>query len=212
MPFPRQARRIGGLALVLLALALFWHHGVRPNLFPKRFGIVADGRVYRSGKLTPEATRRIVEARHVRTIIDLGAWPEGSPDDRLAQRTADALGVTRYRFDLVGDATGNPNWYLETLRLMTDPARQPVLVHCGAGTERTGAAVVLYRSIIDGISLETAYAEADAAGHSPQRNPRLRAVLDRWAPAIERAYREGGSVAGADPLPAPQPVSSAPDS
>src|SRR6185295_17352182 len=116
------------------------------------------------------------------------------------QHTAESLGITRFRFELSGDSTGNPNNYLQALRLMTDPSRQPVLVHCGAGTERTGCAVILYRHIVQGVPLADAVREAEAAGHSARRNEALAKTLDDWAGPIEEAYRSGGLVAGAEPL------------
>ena len=196
------------LAVVIVAVGLFFQQVIRPHLVPKRFSEVAAGKVYRSGKLTPSATRIVYDRHHIRTIVDLGAYPEGSREEKLAQETAESLGIERYRFDLSGDATGNPNYYLFALRLMTDPARQPVLVNCGAGTERTGCTVALYRHLAEGVPLDTAYAEADAAGHDPDRNPHLKEVLDRWERPIAAAFEDGGLVAGAPPVPDPKPVHS----
>lgn len=166
---------------------------VHPNLFPKRFGAVVPGEIYRSGKLTPAALAGVVEEHGIQTIVDLGAWEEGSRADRREQRTAEALGVDRIRLDLVGDATGDPNAYLKALRVMTDPESQPVLVHCGAGTERTGCLVVLYRMGEQGWSMEEVYAEADQSGHDPRRNPKLREVLETWSGRVLEAYATGAA-------------------
>ncbi len=220
--FPDHAppRRTGRLAIVLVALvaavaggAWLYRYAVRDNLFPKNFGVVEQGKVYRSGKLTPAAFRTIHAEHGIRTIIDLGAWGAGSDGDRREQRTAEALGIERYRFELVGDGTGNPNHYVHTLRLLTDPAKQPVLVHCGAGAERTGIAVMLYRSVTVGTPIEQAYEEAKRYGHDPERNPRLREVLDRYAQPILDAYRAGTQIAvpgEVEPVPDPVPVALGP--
>jgi protein tyrosine/serine phosphatase len=197
------------VAIALALLAFAWHDWVGPNVLPKRFGVIQDGMIYRSGKLTPAASRLVTRKHNIKTIIDLGAYERGSRKERLEQRTADALGITRYRFDLVGDATGNPNAYLQTLRMMTDPRLQPVLVHCGAGTERTGCAAALYEHIVLGVSLDDAYEHAKQYGHSTRRNPHLREMLDKWAQPIARAYLGDGPVQGAEPLAnPPEPVSS----
>jgi len=50
------------------------------------------------------------------------------------------------------------------LRLATDPANQPVFVHCLHGQDRTGMAVGIYRMIVEGFSLEDAYEEMLALG------------------------------------------------
>lgn len=195
-----------------LALGLFYRYWVRDNLFPKNFGVVEAGKVYRSGQLTPAAFRDVVEENGIRTIIDLGSAlrPDGSSDhaevERRNREVASALGVTRYRFDLLGDSTGNPNEYVQALRIMMDPAAQPVLVHCGAGSERTGAAVAIYRHLTGGVPLEAAYEEARSFKHDPRRNPKLKAYLDRYAEAIVRALRQGGLVPGEASVPAPEPT------
>jgi protein tyrosine/serine phosphatase len=202
-------RAFGGFHVALAVVgavgvgALFYKEAVGPNLAPKRFAVVEPGKIFRSGKVSPAALRRVHEAHGLRTIIDFGAYPAGSPEDLREQRAADSLGISRYRFDLSGDSTGNANAYVVALRMITDPAHQPVLIHCGAGTERTGCAVILYRHILQDVPLEEAYKEAEAIGHSRRRNPRLSETLRDWAGPIEEAYRSGGQIPGADPIPEP---------
>jgi len=189
------------VAAVVIAAVAYVANNVVPNVFPKRFHTVAKGEIYRSGKLTPASTASVVKANDIRTIIDLGAFEAGSMEDRRAQQTADSLGVTRYRLQLWGDATGNPNAYLHALRLMTDPVNQPVLVHCGAGTERTGCAVMLYRQIIEGGAYEDLFEEAVRAGHDPEGNEKLRATYNDISWKVEQAFREGGWIPGVPTLP-----------
>ncbi len=210
---PRRSRALPVIIVIAVAAALagawFYRYAVRDNLFPRNFGVVEEGKVYRSGRLTAGALASVVEKHRIRTIVDLGAWEAGSEDDRREQRSAEALGIERYRFELVGDGTGNPNYYVSTLRLLTDPAKQPVLVHCGAGSERTGVAVILYRGVTRGTPIEEAYEEAKGYGHSPDRNPKLRLVLDRYAQPILDAFRGGGQIAipgEVEPVPEPAPV------
>ena len=151
--------------------------------------------IYRSGKLSSAALAKVIRTHHIRTIVDLGAWPIGSRADRREARAAAALGVDRVRFNLIGDATGDPNDYVKALRILRDPSKAPVLIHCGAGTERTGCVVALYRMHEQGMSLEDAYAEAIKAGHSPSRNPHLREVLDTWHTQIFESLDSGKPIA-----------------
>jgi len=198
---------IGVIAMVIAGIVTY-DNVVKPNIFPKRFHVVEAERVYRSGALTPAALANVVEANGIRTIVDLGGFHDGSGGDDLEQRTAETMGVTRYRFKLQGDATGNANHYLNTLRIMTDPENQPVLVHCAAGTERTGAAIVFYRHIVDGLTLDDALGEAEDIGYSPRSNPHLREVVERWAAPLTEAYEHGGPLEGETPVPPPTPVRS----
>lgn len=172
----------------------------RRDLFPKRFAEVDPGKVYRSGQLTPEAFRRVVERHGIKTIIDLGSFEPGTRGETRNARTAAALGVRRVVGDLEGDGTGNPNWYVAALRVMLDPASQPVLVHCGAGTERTGLTVALYEKMTRGQALDEGMRRACAHGHNPARNPKLELVAREWGERIEAAVRSGGWIEGVAPV------------
>lgn len=48
---------------------------------------------------------------------------------------------------------------LAVLRIMNDPANQPILVHCTHGADRTGLMMASYRMIIQGWTKEAAIAE-----------------------------------------------------
>lgn len=210
---PTTPKRSGSAATIIIAIlavgafAAVFKPAVRQNVFPKNFGVVEEGRLYRSGQFSPAAFRKIHEQHRFRTVIDLGSYEEGSRGDRRNQLLADSVGIPRYRFDLIGDATGNPNAYAQVLRIIKDPANQPVLVHCGAGSERTSCTVIMYDHIRRGQSFETGLALSEYYKHNPRRNPKLREVVEQYGESIIDAYRSGGAIPGVDPLPAPRPVS-----
>jgi hypothetical protein len=213
-PRTDRVRLIVIVALLVAGGAWFWSSAVRRNVFPKNFGVVDEGRVYRSGQMTPASMSRIIERHKIKTIIDLGSYWDGPSlshpkGERRNQQVAMSMnGVTRYVMPLYGDSTGNPNWYIHAVRIMNDPDQQPVLVHCGAGSERTSLATILYRQINDGISDEEGIAEATNFKHSPRRNPHLTEMLKEFGPAIRDRIRNGGQLD--DPrfpvIPAPEPV------
>jgi len=206
---PARARRgpatVVVIAAAVLAAVAVYRGGIKGNLSPKNFGVVDQGLVYRSGQLTPSAMRMVKDKYHIKTVIDLGSYEPDQRGEQRNQQVADALGITRYVMDLEGDSTGNPNYYVQALRLMTDPANQPVLVHCGAGSERSGCAVVLYNAIKHGTPLDEGLKDAEKFKHNPRRNPKLAQTIKTWAEPIMNAYRSGGPVAGAEPLPDPRP-------
>ena len=194
-----QRRWVWGLIVAAIAAgggALAYAKVVRPNIVPKNFGVVKEGTLYRSGELTPSATERVVSERHIKTIIDLGGYSNDEVGERVAQRTAEALGVERRVFRLEGDGTGNPNAYVEALRIITDPARQPVLVHCSAGSQRTSACVLLYREIVQGRPIAGEMHEAYAHGHDPVKNTKLKPYLEQWHAKIGEAFRAGTGIEG----------------
>lgn len=199
----KGAARVVGLVIALATLGVVggvgYVHVIHPTLVPKNFGIVEPGKVYRSGELTPAATRRVVEERKIKTIVDLGAYDKDPALERVAERTAAALGVERRVFRLEGDGTGNPNAYVEALRIITDPSKQPVLVHCSAGAQRTSGCILLYREIVQGTPIEQNMHEAYAHRHDPSDNPRLTPFLNQWRGPIAEAFKRGGLIEGQPP-------------
>lgn len=199
--WPRFWRNAAVIAIVLALGVWFALAGVVPNLVPKNFGVVEDGSVYRSGVLTSAAMHDVIDGHGVRTVIDLGAHEPGTAAQRREEEVVRVMGARYVRLPLYGDGTGDPNQYVRALRIMTDPDAQPVLVHCSAGSERTGAAVAFYRMIVAGEPLDEAYAECAQFRHDPARNERLRPYLERWHAEVERAFRDGGEIAYDGPTP-----------
>lgn len=191
----RRAAVVAAVASVaLVAWAYFgW---VRPNLVPENFGVVDAGKVYRSAALTPGATKRVHDTYEIRTIVDLGGFDKDPVGERVAERTAEALGIRRYVFELEGDGTGNPNAYVAALRVMSDPANQPVLVHCSAGAQRTSGCIMLYKDIVHGEPLEATYPEAAEYRHDPAKNPRLLPFVKDHEREIVEAVKGGKQIEG----------------
>jgi protein tyrosine/serine phosphatase len=63
------------------------------------------------------------------------------------------------------------SWHLQDedvvsfLRIATDPARQPVLVHCRRGADRTGVMVAIYRVVVEGWTKADAIDEMTQGGY-----------------------------------------------
>jgi len=199
----RTSRQSAGLItwVILLAIgiglgALVWRKGFRDHYVPRNFGVVEEGQIYRAGRLTPSALSDVHKRHNFNTVVDLGAYEPGSPADAAMQRTADALGVTRYRFSLEGDGTGNPNYYVAALRLIADESNRPILVHCAAGSERTSACVIFYKTIFRGEHMLDIIDEPRSFRHDFNDNPRMIATVAQYRGAIEHALRTGGWVPG----------------
>lgn len=206
--WPRFARNAALLALLLGGAVWLIVQSAVPNLIPKRFGVVAPGRVYRAGELTPAALARVVRDHNIKTIIDFREDDPALPFMRREDAAARALSVRRVVLPLHGDGTGDPAQYLHALRLLTDPAAQPVLMHCSAGAQRTGCAAALYRTIVEHADPDAALAEARQYGHNPADNPRMPAMFHQWRDPIARALADGTDLPATSPAPAPAPAPS----
>lgn len=183
-----------GVIVLVAGGAIAWRKLIRDHVVPRNFGVVEPGRLYRSASLTESTLRKIHDQYHIKTVVDLGAYALQPEREQAIQKCAGDLGITRHVFNLNGDGTGNPNDYVEALRLMAEPANEPVLVMCNAGAQRTGAAVILYRHIIEGRNIQDCYAESFDFRHDPGKDWIMLAYLADWAPIIAEAYRQGETV------------------
>ncbi len=188
--------------VVIVVGVIYGIKKTRYQFIARNFGVVEAGEIYRSGRLTPRMFRKVVGENKIKTVLDLGAYVPGSPEDLREQQLAKELGAERYRFYLDGDGTGNPNYYVQALRLMSDPEAQPILIHCAAGAQRTGVLVLLYRHIIQGQDLAEAYPESFQYKHKPDEWPLL-AYVAQWNDEIATALRTGEPIPGFDPVEYP---------
>jgi len=187
-----KKHRISVVAIITLFAiigALLWHQWIKPEFLPRNFGVVQDGAIYRSAQHSPRVLRQLCTEYHIKTILDLGG-AAGFDSKTQAQRDVAAeLGIERVEFLLPSDGTGDPEKYVRALQLMRDPQRQPVLVHCGAGAQRTSTAVILYRTVIQGMSVTEAYPESFSYKHKPDEWELLAYIADNL-PKIRELYWE----------------------
>ncbi|MCK4873971.1 MAG: tyrosine-protein phosphatase [Phycisphaerales bacterium] len=181
---PRRSRLLILLPLLVISLCgwAIWQNAVRDYVIPRNFGVVEQGRVYRSGYLTPRMLRKVLTEHEIRTIVDLGGSEPGSQEQQHEAAVAQELGVARFEIRLEGDGTGDedddPAPYARVLRIMADPANQPVLVHCAAGAQRTTGAVILYEHLVLGRPvLEPLMESIEQHRYDPRDNPDLLAYL-----------------------------------
>jgi protein tyrosine phosphatase (PTP) superfamily phosphohydrolase (DUF442 family) len=109
------------------------------------------GILYRSGQLSSEQLRRAAQRYGIKTVVNLQMPGEELDEEReLTKR----LGVDFVNLPMPGDGFGEEWQFREILKIIDDPERRPVLVHCARGTCRTGAAVAMYRFERDGWTID----------------------------------------------------------
>jgi len=179
----RTARRAG---LALLALSVLvagwfaWKDFLQPRLFAKRFGVVIEHELYRSGRIHPSLLPKVLGQYGIDDIVSL-TYPSNAPRyQQLEERLTTERGIRLQRFPLFGNGTGDPAHVVDALIAIHDAIGHgdQVLVQCAAGSERTGGVIYLYRTLVLGESPDAAYAELLGYGHRPSRNPKLEAFLN----------------------------------
>ena len=192
---PSRGKRL--LMVTLVALASvgaavgLWYGVLRYRFVAKRFGDVTP-LVHRSGQISEHMIGPVIEEHGIRRIIDL-TEPEFMPEGKVRERQiAKEKGIEILNFPLVGDGTGDVELYAKAVAALIDCERQgePVLVHCAAGTYRTGGVVACFRILYQGWSLEDALGESKEYNWNPDERkmpeylaanlPRIRAYLVEW--------------------------------
>lgn len=177
----------------------------------------ADGRVVRRGALVRSATPEYLTdtgwaqllAHGIRTVVDLTGGADGHPD--LASRPAE-LTTTSIRMDPTEDSEfwaywsrglhGTPLYYrpfldrhpqraVEVVRAFARAPEGGVLMHCHAGRDRTGIAVLLLL-LIAGVGQAEILAD-HLRSHEGLRPLWAKLGTDDQQPIIEGALAEMGS-------------------
>jgi hypothetical protein len=173
-PKPQKSVRavlLIGAAVTIAATAIgLWSVVLRDRLVPKRFGVVVPGKVFRSGQISRFLIADVVSRNAIGTIIDLNGLEPGNADQQAELDLAQAKGIRHMRFTLRGNATGEIDHYAGALAAIVESERQgrPVLVHCAAGTQRTGACVSFYRLLVRHDPPESVYRELKKYGWDPR--------------------------------------------
>jgi len=90
----------------------------------------------------------------IKTVIDLT-----DVGDAREPATVQSLGMHFYRIPMTTHDTPSPAKVAQFLKLVNDPANQPVYVHCQGGRHRTGVMTAVYRMTDDGWTAAQAFAE-----------------------------------------------------
>jgi hypothetical protein len=161
----RGRRRIifaiaGALAMSAVGVAA-WSFGLRDRFVPKRFGVVVPGEIYRSGQISRSMLGQVIDRYHIGTIVDLNGYDPTDRDQQAEVAICRSKGVQHNVFPLKGNGTGPITRYADALEKVVHSQQNgiPALVHCYAGTQRTGGFVSFYRLLIRHERPEDVYAE-----------------------------------------------------
>ena len=148
---------------------------IKWNLFPKRWGVVEEAAIYRSGQLSPFQIRKQIQKRKIDVIVALTKPSPGDAAYEAERQATKDYGIERVTFPLLGDGTGDIEQYAAAIAKIHQSIRdgKVVLVHCAAGTQRTGGVIASYRILVQGKAPIEAVEEMRQYGWRPDKNPAL---------------------------------------
>ena len=171
-----MARRLSWFGAILVALCVgglpFAYRSVVSTKY-RNLRVVVPNEIYRSGQMSVEGLAKTVQEHGIKTVVCLrDTRDDGKPAPDVSEAEwCKANGVEHVVLSPAqwevqpGSPTPpiEPN-LREFLKLATDDAKKPILVHCFAGIHRTGGYVATYRIEVDGWQPDDAIAEMRSMG------------------------------------------------
>lgn len=199
-------KKLFWVAMILLVVggAVLWEQVIEDRVIPKRFGVVRDGTVYRSGQLSASLVKRTLAKYNICVIVDLTADQPGDVDQEAEKQAATELGVEIVKLPLRGNGTGEVNKYALAIATIVraEERGMPVLVHCAAGSQRTGGVIAAYRLLVREEEPSVVLAELMRYGHDPEDNAALLPYLNSQMSELALLLKQMGVI---DNMPSPLP-------
>jgi predicted protein tyrosine phosphatase len=180
---PRRVIRNSIIACLVLAAGFcIWNEVFLYRVFPKRWGVVKAGAIYRSGQLSDALVYRMLKDHKIERVIDLTC---GIPVDgryQLAERDAiEKLNIESIMIPLRGNGTGSIENYSQAVSEIHHSVQQgrPVLVHCSAGSQRTSGVLTYYLVLVQHLNPVEVVGSMRQYGYGPKQSPELIAFLNR---------------------------------
>lgn len=198
---PNDRRRklwIAGILFVVVGLALNpgLVRDVRDQFLPKRWGVVEPGKIFRSGQISGRLIKEMLQEYRIARVVDLTL---DNPKDRYHEAELAAiseLGIERTLYPLISDGTGDVKIYAAAVAAVAEAERagKPVLVHCAAGTQRTGGVIATYRLLVQKKPPREVLEEMRQYKYNPDQSPRLMAYLNAHMEELAEELVEHGTI------------------
>jgi predicted protein tyrosine phosphatase len=180
---------VAAVVIAVIGLCIWIWDANKYRIFPKRFGVVEQGSIYRSGQLHADLVEKTLRKHDIQVVVSLVGRDPNDENQNAEYAAVEKLGLDFKCYPLLGDGTGDLENYVRAIQAMVEARQlgQPVLVHCAAGAQRTGGAIAFYRLLVDQHDPDDVYKELrqydwrDKPGHPllPYLNANMRAMAER---------------------------------
>jgi len=177
----RQKRsvRVAAAAAAFMALVVglrFWYLEEQGN-----FHAITPGEAYRSAQMDRDELEYYLGKYHIRSVINLRGRAAGQPWYEEEVKVCRELGVGHYDVVLKADELP-PQEEIGYLIALFKHVPRPVLIHCRAGSDRSGLAAAIWKVVVDGASKQEAQRQLSLLyGHLPFGPTQVMdQFLDQW--------------------------------
>lgn len=143
------------LFLIFFTILLIWGYNI---YVAGNFHTVIEGELYRSAQPTPEQIKKYSEKYGIKTIINMRGRRPGKVWYEEEVKASTALGIQHYDWAF-SSTLETPLSHMDHLLWIMKRAEKPILIHCMAGSDRTGMGVAIYMYGIKTWSPENSKAE-----------------------------------------------------
>ncbi len=174
--------KVAMTAIVVITSVWVWDECLKYRFYPKRWGVVEQEAIYRSGQLSPSVILQTLKKYDIHRVIDL---TNGTPEDGIEQtaelKTIQKLNIESIKIPLCGDGTGSLANYARAVAEVHKSVKlgQPVLVHCAAGSKRTSGVLVYYLVLVKHCDPIKTVREMQRYDFGPKSSPELIRFLNR---------------------------------
>lgn len=164
--------------LIVIGVLIWWQWFDAYHL-----AVVRDGELYRDGVRTMREFRIMLRKARPRTIVRLIDSDERTKDPFVSESACcQTRGIEIVELPIPLGGWPTPEQVDAFLKVATDRAKQPVLVHCAQGVRRTGMMVAAYQESILGYDKERAKAAMLTFGHSQRTVGDVMKFIDVYDP------------------------------
>jgi protein tyrosine/serine phosphatase len=140
-------------AIAAITLTPLWYIGRLGD----NFRVVTSGKCYRSGQMNYKDLCETISRYKIKTIINLRGANKG-PWYNEELKAADNYGVEHVDIKLNAKKLPSPMKLSNLLKILHN-SPYPILIHCRAGSDRSGLACSIYRNVIEDVPLDIAVKE-----------------------------------------------------
>lgn len=168
MVVPRYLRFTFALTIAALLIGVpLWYQSARDKRY-RNFRVVEEGVLYRSGQMSLDGLRRVLEQKGIKTVISLRdgkSAPDQREEEYCKRQGIEFVRIVQQPWGSDDGSVPNEEGVRRFLEVVGDKNNHPVLLHCFAGHHRTGAHCAIFRMERHGWSSPDAIEEMYRLGY-----------------------------------------------